>query len=93
MTTQIALRHKAFSGALIIAGLVAFAALLTISGMTGHILGLFGITYAQAQALVLAIINHAIGTLPAWLQVIAKAVEQAVLNLYNQLGLQPVIAW
>ena len=72
---------------------MAFVALLAISGTTGHLLGLFGITYAQALSLVQAVINHAISTLPAWLQVIANVVKQQILNLYNQSGLQTVVTW
>jgi len=93
MTTQLVLRQKATSVALIIAAVIAFIALLTVSGTTGHLLSLFGISYAQAQQIVLAIINHTISTLPASLQGIAKAVEQAVLDLYNNSGLPTAIAW
>jgi len=93
MTIQLMLRRKVSGAALIIAGVIAFVALLTVSGMTGHLLSLFGISYSQAQQIVLAIINHAISTLPASLQAIAKAVEQAVLALYNKSGLATVIAW
>ena len=93
MTTQLVLRQKVSSVALTIACVIAFVALLTVSGTTGHLLSLFGISYSQALQVVLAIINHAISTLPASLQGIAKAVEQAVLALYNHSGLPTAIAW
>ena len=93
MTTQIALPQKAVSAVLIIAGALAFAALLTMSGMTGHILSLFNISYAEARATVLAIINNAISSLPFWEQVIAYAVDGAVRTLYHLSGLQPAIAY
>ncbi len=93
MTTQIVLRQKVLSVALVIAGVMAFMVLLAISGMTGHILSLFNISYADARAVVLAIIDNYVSSLPWWQQIIAYAVEGAVRILYHLSGLQPAIAY
>jgi nicotinamide riboside transporter PnuC len=93
MTTQIVLRQKAMSVALLIAGVLAFTALFAMSGMTGHILSLFSISYNDAHTVVLAIVNNIISTLPLWEQVIAYAVGDVVRTLYHLSGLQPAIAY
>ena len=93
MSAQIVMRQKTLSIALIIAGVMAFAVLLTLSGMIGHVLSLFGISYADARAVVLAIINNYIGSLPWWQQIIAHAVEAVVRILYHAFGLQRAVAY
>jgi hypothetical protein len=93
MTTQIALRQKTLSVGLIIAGLMAFATLLIMSGMMGHLAGLFGLSYAQAREIILAAVNNYINSLPFWEQLIAKAEYGLILYFYHLWGLQPVIAW
>jgi hypothetical protein len=93
MSTQIVLRQKTLSVAFIIIGLLAFATLLTMSGLLGHLASLYGISYAEARAIILATINNYISSLPFLQQLIAKAEFAAILALYHAFGLQWVIAW
>ena len=93
MSTQIVLRQKTLSVTFIIIGTLAFATLLAMSGMVGHLASLYGISYAEARAIILAIVNNYISSLPFLQQLIAKAVFYVALSFYHAFGLQWVVAW
>ena len=93
MSAQIVLRQKTLSVTFIIIGVLAFATLLAMSGMVGHLASLYGLSYADARAIILATVNNYINSLPFFQQLIARAEFYLILGFYHSFGLQWVVAW